>query len=98
MVQFFYCPVGPVDRLCYFTDPSNININPKLNVLLEKFHSYQCLCLVCNYLEVLEKITPVSKVFEWESFLESLPDLKLGMNLMYDALVQKNHAAVPRRL
>ena len=98
MVQFFYGPVGPVDRLGYFTDPSNININPKLNVLLEKFHSYQFLCLVCNYLEVLEKITPVSKAFEWESFSESLPDLKLGINLMHDAPVQKNHATVPRCL
>lgn len=50
-------------------DPANKNVNPKIKGLLEKFRSYQFLCLVCTYLDVLEKITPASKVFEGEGLL-----------------------------
>ena len=51
------------------SDPANKNINPKVKGSLEKFCSYQFLCLVCTYLDVLEKITPTSKVFEGEGLL-----------------------------
>jgi len=44
-------------------------VKPKVHGLLKKLNSYRFLCLVCAYVNVLELITPISKVFEGEGLL-----------------------------
>ena len=41
----------------------------KISGLLKKFRSYKVLCQVCVYLDILEKTSPVSLVFEGEGLL-----------------------------
>ena len=50
-------------------DAANRTIHAKVQGQLKNFLSYKTLCLVCTYLDVLEKITPASKVFEGEGLL-----------------------------
>ena len=50
-------------------DAANRTIHAKVQGQLKNFLSYKMLCLVCTYLDVLEKITPASKVFEGEGLL-----------------------------
>ena len=39
----------------------------KISGLVTQLHSYKCICLTCCYLDILEKITPVSMLFEENS-------------------------------
>ena len=39
-------------------------VRAKVHGILKKIQSYKFLCLVCCYLDVLELITPASKIFE----------------------------------
>ena len=51
-------------------DPkTNPDTKSKVQGLLNNFHSYRTLTLVCTYLDILEKTVPASKVFEGEKLL-----------------------------
>ncbi len=41
-------------------------VKAKVNGFLKKLNSYQFLCLVCTYVDVLELITPISKVIDFD--------------------------------
>ena len=51
------------------SDSTHSRMHAKVRGQLKLFQSYRMLCLVCTYLDILEKMKPASKVFEGEGLL-----------------------------
>ncbi|XP_065665100.1 zinc finger protein 862-like [Hydra vulgaris] len=65
------------------------DMRAKLSGLSKRLHDYRLLCMVCSYLDILEKLSPLSLVFEKQMLMVN--ELKPAVDITKASLAELSH-------